>query len=157
MWSAFVVLDLAIMLYPAAVGALFGGAHFLVAIALHNKMAGGAGAPGSVAVPSFAKAVGITFTAALINAAAGVGVALAAKSTAAIEFVPAGGFGVLAQVVALPLSLLTMAVMLTAMLPTTFGRAVVITLLYLIITIALSLLIAVIVVVGMDAMRLATH
>lgn len=133
------------------------GALLLVTIALHNKMAGGAESPGSAAAPNFVKAAGITFAAALINAAVGIGVALAAKSTAAIEFVPAGGFGVLAQVVALPLSLLTMAVMLTAMLPTTFGRAVVITLLYLIITIALSLLIAVIVVVGMDAMRLATH
>jgi len=152
---ALTALDLGIMLFPAAMGTAFGAVCLLAAIALHNKMAGGAGAPSSVAAPGFIKALGITFVTALINAAVGIGVALAATATPAVHVLPAGCFGLLAQVVALPLSLLIMAVMLTAMLPTSFGRALVITLLYLMIAIALTLLIVAVVAVVLLAIRLA--
>ncbi len=157
MWPAvrFTVLDLVIMLYPAAMGTLFGAVLLLAAIALHNKMAGGAGAPGSVAAPSFVKALGVAFATGFINAAVGIGVALAVQATPAVQYLPVGCRGLLPHVVALPLSLLIMAAMLTAMLPTSFRRAVVITLLYLIIAIALTLLIAGVVAVGVLVIPLA--
>ena len=150
-----VPLDWSLILFPAMIGMLFGAVLLLAAIALLNKLAGGAGAPGSVAPPSFVKAMGITFTIALINAAVGIGVASAFQATPAIQYIPAGGYGVLAQVVALPLSLLIMVAMLTVMLPTNLGRAVVITLLFLSIAIALTLLIAGVLAFGVLVIRIA--
>ena len=148
-------LDWSIIFFPAVIGTAFGAVLLLAAIALHNKMAGGAGAPGRVTTSSFFKALGITFATALINAAVGIGVALAMQATPAVHHLPVGVLGLLPQVVALPLSLFIMAAMLTAMLPTSFGRAVVITLLYLIIAIALTLLIAGVVAVGVLVIPLA--
>ena len=148
-------LDLGVMLFPAAIGTVFGSVLLLAAIALRNKMAGSVGTPGSVAAPSFAKALGITFATALINAAVGIGVAFAAQATPAVHVLPVPCFGLIAQAVALPLSLLIMAAMLTVMLPTSVGRALVITLLYLTIGIALTTLIAVVLAVAVLAIRLA--
>ena len=147
-------LDLSILFLPAVIGTLLGPRLLLAAIALLNILAGGSGASGSVAPPSVVKAMGITFAIAWINAAVVVGVAWAVLATPAVDYIPPGGYGVLAQAVALPLSLLVMVAMLTAKLPTSFGRAVVITLLYLLFASAVTLLIAGVVAVGVLVIRL---
>ena len=145
-------LDWMFIFFPAMIGAVFGAVFLLTAIAFHNMIAGGAEAPGSVAA-SFAKALGITFATALVNVVVGIGVVLVLQATPAALYVPVGISGLLSQVVALPLSLLVMAAMFTAVLPTSFGRAVVIMLLYLAMATVLTLLIVGVLVVGLLVMR----
>ncbi len=98
------------------------------AVSLYNKLAGGAGSPGAVPQPSLLKAIGIVFLTWLVNIVVGftvgavVGVGLAAGGASPREA------ALVAQLFSLPMSFLVMAVMLSALLPTTFGRAILVTL-----------------------------
>jgi hypothetical protein len=112
-------------------GTLIGGLFLRAAIGLYNRMAGGVSSPGSVPVPGFGKAIGIAFLTILATAI----VVFVAGWAVNTGFVAAGagerGFDLLAQVISVPASLLVMAGMLTAMLPTSFGKAVLVTLCFL--------------------------
>jgi hypothetical protein len=128
-----IVIGLLIVAGIFAIATLIGAFFLRAAISLYNKLAGGEGTPEGVPEPDMGKAIIITFVATLANAAAGfvVGFLLGGAAAAAGGRGPAVNFN--AQLGSLPLSLLVMAAMLTAMLPTTFMRAFLVTLLYLVI------------------------
>lgn len=97
------------------------------AISLYNKLAGGDDSPRVVEEPCIGKALGIMFAANLLTFGAGYFLDVA-LTTGAGEPQP------LVQVlVTIPLSAVIIAGMLTARLPTTLDRAVLVTLCYLLI------------------------
>ena len=108
-----------------AVGTLIGAVFLRAAVALYNKLAGGASSPSSVPEPTFGKAMWITFAASVAQFVVGSLISLATGGGATA----AGGRGQEVDVVAqLIVSLLIMAGVLSAKLPTTFGRAILVTL-----------------------------
>jgi hypothetical protein len=125
----------AMLLYALVIGlsieTLIGAVFLRAAVALYNKMAGGASSPGSVPEPAFGKAMWIIFATSvwqIVIAGLYIGISTGAGPVAA----GAGGKGVdvVAQLISLPVGLLIMAAVLSAKLPTTFGRAVLVTFCY---------------------------
>jgi hypothetical protein len=110
------------------VGTLVGAVFLRAAVALSNKMAGGASSPGSVPEPAFGKAMWITFDTAVVQLV--VGLLLDLFTGAGLAAAAARGQGAdgVAQLVFLPVSFLITVGMLSAKLPTTFGRAILVTL-----------------------------
>ncbi len=118
--------------FGVAVGTLIGAVFLRAAVALYNKMAGGGRPPGGVPEPDFGKALGITFVTTLINIGVGFVIGMVTNTWGAAG--PRGKeVDLLAQAISFPLSLLIMTAMLTAILPTTFGRALLVTLCYMLI------------------------
>jgi hypothetical protein len=109
-----------------AVGTLVGAVFLRAAVALYNKMAGGASSPWSVPEPALGKAMWITFATAVAQMVAGF--LIGGYGAAA-----AGAQGLVAQLTSFPVGLLIMAGMLSARLPTTFGRAILVTLCYMLV------------------------
>ena len=104
---------------------LIGAVILRAAIALYNNLAGGASSPSSVPEPAFGKAMWITFAVAVGRIIVGLligGLFLDGGSSAAETR------GLVAQLIAFPVGLLIMAEVLSARLPTTFGRAILVTL-----------------------------
>jgi hypothetical protein len=97
-------------------GTLIGGVFLRAAVALYNKLAGGAQSPSSVPEPLLGKAMGITFVTTLVNAVAGFVIGLATGAGAAATGVGGRGAGLVAQLISFPMSLLIMAAMLTVVL-----------------------------------------
>jgi hypothetical protein len=91
--------------------------------------------------PSFGQAWLISFVTILVNAIVGFIVGLAVGAGVEAAGADGASLGKVALLVSIPVSFLVFAGMLTAMLPTSFGRALIVTLLYL----AVSLLIAVVI------------
>jgi hypothetical protein len=115
-----------------AIETLLGAVLLRAAVALYNKMAGGASSPGSVPEPAFGKAMWVIFASTVLQLVVGglfIGISTGAEPVAA----GAGGKGVdvVAQLISFPVGLLIMAAVLSAKLPTTFGRAILVTLCYL--------------------------
>jgi hypothetical protein len=133
-----------------AIGTFIGAVILRAAVSLYNKLAGGAGSPNAVAEPSMDKAALTVFLATLANVVVGflLGMAIGAASGAA------GARGeeaaVIAQVAALPVGVLVMAGILSAMLRTTFWRAILVTLCYMLVS---ALIVGVIVVFVLVALR----
>ena len=130
-----------------AIGTLISAFFLRAAIALYNKMAGGASSPSSVPEPTFGKAMWITFATSLAHVGVGIlfdmftapGTPLRRLLESLVGEV-AGGAGekrvdVVVQLMFLPASLLIMAAMLSAKLPTTFGRAILLTLCYMLVVV----------------------
>lgn len=129
---------LGVLMCSLVIGLLIGtviGAVFLrAAIALFNKIAGASGPPTGVPEPAFTKAMGITFVTSLVSSAVNLIFGLATGAGAAAAGPQAGkGVDMMAQLVSVPIGLIVMAGMLTALLPTSFGKAILVTLLYLLI------------------------
>jgi hypothetical protein len=118
-----------------AIGTLIGAVFLRAAVALYNTMAGGASSPSRVPKPAFGKAMWISFAICLAQFV--VGALLTAFSTGGEAVAPgAGKKGVdVVVLVSFPVSLLIMAAVLSAKLPTPFGRAILVTLCYLLIVI----------------------
>jgi hypothetical protein len=119
---------LCVLVFAVAVGTLISAVFLRAAVAIYNKLAGGASSPGSVPEPAFGKAMWIIFTTFLAQFV--VGALLTAFSTGGEAVAPgAGEKGVdVVVLVSFPVSLLIMAAVLSAKLPTTFGRALLVTL-----------------------------
>lgn len=102
--------------FGTAIGALFlrGGC------ALYNELAGGKGSPSGVPEPPLGKAMGITFVTTLVHAVLGF------------------------ELLAAPISLLVMAGMCSALLPTTFIRGLLVALCYLLVGLFAVVVLAVI-------------
>ena len=109
------------------------------AVSFFNKLAGGPNAPEAVPEPGFGKAMGISFVTGLVNY--GVGFVLEQVGLA-IKTHPLA-----VQAVSLPVSALMMGVLLASMLPTTFGKGVVIALLNMAVMLAIVIVIVAVVVV----------
>ena len=143
---------LAAMLCAMAFGlvlvALVGGVILRAACALFNKFVSDPAA--RVAEPNFLPAAGIVIAAALVNMVVGF----------TVGFVIGAGFGpdnlqaaqYVSSAIALPLSILVMAALLSAMLPTTFLRGLAIAGLYLLIALAIVTVIAILVFVVVFAL-----
>ncbi len=108
------------------------------AVALYNWTADGVDSPAAVAEPPLGKAMGIIFVVILANVFAGLFISLFVGGVALAIDPLGGGANVLAQLVALPVSMLVMASMLSNLLPTTFPRALVITLFHLIVSLVIG-------------------
>jgi hypothetical protein len=100
---------LCVGVFEIAFGTMLGAVFLRAACALYNKLAGGKGSPSSVPEPLLGKAMGITFVTILVHAVAGF------------------------ELLSLPVSLLVLAGMNSALLPTTFARGVLVALCYLLV------------------------
>ena len=133
---------------------LIGAVFLRAAVNLYNKMAGGASSPGSVPEPAFGKAMWIIFDSTVMRIVV-VGLLICISTTGAGPVVPgAGGKGdhVVAQLISSPvslliMSLLIMAAVLSAKLPTTFGRAIVVTFCYMLVALLVGVLVGIAVLV----------
>jgi hypothetical protein len=122
-----------------AVGTVIGAVLLRAAISLYNKVAGGAGSPRGVREPAFGEAMGVTFATCLVNACVGVVLGLVREAvTAAAGPGARGGVNVLTQPAPVAVSLLVMAGLLSAVLPTTFGRALLVVLCYTLIVLVIG-------------------
>jgi hypothetical protein len=127
-------------------GTLIGAVFLRAAVALYNKMAAGASSASSVPEPAFGKAMGITFVTALVPMV-GFLIGFVIGGGAAAAGARGQGVDVVAQLISFPVGLLVMAGMLSLMLPTTFGRAILVTLCYMLVVL-LGVLLVVGVLVG---------
>jgi hypothetical protein len=102
-------------------------------VALYNNQAGGASSPSSVPRPALGKAMWITFARILAHfiVICLIGIATGTGATAAGPGGP--GVDVVAQLISFLVSLLVMAKILSTRLPTTFERAILVTLCYLLV------------------------
>ena len=119
------------LVIAVAIGTLCGAIVLRTACWLYNKLAGGTGSPSAVAEPGFGKAACISFVTTLVQF--GVGVALSMAGYAA----ELGDITI--NCISLPLSLIVAAGMISGMLPTTFGRGILIALLQVGVMIAVGL------------------
>jgi hypothetical protein len=127
-----------VIIAAVLIGVAIGAVLLRAAIALYNKMAGGASKPNSVPEPDFGKAMWIIFAVGLINVIAGVGidqVILARMGDTTSEK------DVVGMLISIPVHLLIMAVVLTQRLPTAFARAILVTLCYMLISVFVVVLI----------------
>jgi len=138
---------LSVLVIGVAVGTLIGAVFLRAAVGLYNNLTGGASSPSSVPEPTFGKAMWITFATSLAQVVVGFlfdlftgpGTPLRRLLESLVGEV-AGGAGekrvdVVVQLMFLPASLLIMAAMLSAKLPTTFGRAILLTLCYMLVVV----------------------
>jgi hypothetical protein len=112
-----------------AVGTPIGAVCLRAAVALYNKLAGGASSPSSVPEPAFRKAMWITFDIFLAQLVGGYfvfGLATGAGPPAAGA--RGQGVGMVVQLIYVLVSFLITAEILSSKLPTTFGRAILVTL-----------------------------
>jgi hypothetical protein len=133
------------------------------AIALYNAMVGGERSERGVPSPTFGKAFVIVFVTTLLNLAIGVGLLLAANAGASSASARASSdhqriVSMLAsQAISYPLGLIIMAGMISSFLPTTLGRAFLVTLCHFLIAVVIVLGLAVgvgvLVGVGVGGMR----
>ncbi|HEV3261908.1 MAG TPA: hypothetical protein VG013_33970 [Gemmataceae bacterium] len=100
---------LCLRVFAILLGTVIGAVFLRAACAFYNKLAGGKGSPSSVPEPLLGKAMGITFVTALVNAVPGF------------------------ELLSLPVSLLVLAGMISALLPTTFARGLLVALCYLVV------------------------
>jgi hypothetical protein len=122
-----------------AVGTLIGAVVLRAAVALPNKLAGGPSSSSSVPEPALGKALSITFAIAVVQVVVGLLITSLFRGDGAAAAGARGrGVDMVAQLLCFPVSLLIMVEMLSARLPTTLGRAFLVTICY----VLLSLLFA---------------
>jgi hypothetical protein len=131
-----------------AIGTLIGAVILRAAISLYNALVGGRDSSSSVPEPDFSRACVITFVTTLVQW--GVGFVLALVMGAGVE---AGAeqerVNWTQQLIAAPVSLIVMAALLSSMLPTTFGRALLVSICYWVVVILIVIVFVLIgVVVG---------
>jgi hypothetical protein len=119
--------------FAIALGTVIGAWILRAACALYNKLAGGKGSPSSVPELLFGKAMGITFVTILVDAVAGSVIGLLVGASGAAAGSGERSPAVIARLLSLPVSLLVMAAMNYALLPTTFVRGILIALCYLLV------------------------
>jgi hypothetical protein len=107
-----------------AVSTLIGAVFLRAAVAFYNNLAGGASSPASIPVPAFGRAWSITFAISVVQMIVGLLIIGLFKADGAA----AQERELTAELIYLPVGLLIMVQMLSARLPTTFGRAFLVTL-----------------------------
>ncbi len=137
----YLIVSAVMLVFITFIGALF----LRAGVSLYNKMVGGPNSPTAAPEPPLGKAMGITFVTALVNKVVEfvVGLAIIGNSTG----YPAVKGSATAQLVAFPLSILVMASMLSALLPTTFGRGLLVALCQLLIAIIIGVGIGIVILV----------
>jgi hypothetical protein len=122
------------LLVFALIGTLIGAIILRAAIGLYNALVGGGDSPSAVPKPPLGRAIFITFVFMVANLFVSAFVGAIIGSAAAAAGTGQGGANFTAQIISLPMSLLVMAGMLTALLPTTFGRGLLVVLIYMLIS-----------------------
>jgi hypothetical protein len=117
-----------IKVFAIALGTVIGAGFLCVACALYNKLAGGQGSPSSVPELLLGKAMRIAFVTTLFDVVAGFVIGLLVGASSAATGSGVRGPAVVAQLLSLPVSLLVMAGMNCALLPTTFTRGLLVAL-----------------------------
>ncbi len=110
------------------------------AISLFNRMS-----TDRVPEPSFGKAMLIVFVAMLVNMILSFLLTAVLGIGGAATNADQQSMGLVVNLISLPLSLLVMAFMVSSMLPTTFGKGFLISLLYLLVAIIVGIVIAIVV------------
>lgn len=134
---------------------LFAAVFLLAAVALYNLMAGGGNSASAVPAPGFGKAWGIVLIALIAQLLANfliamaVGVGAAANPAASPE-----GVGLFVQIGSYGAGLLILSLLLAVVLPTTFPRAILVTLCFALVCIIVgAILFGVLTVVGVSLLR----
>ena len=131
-----------------ALGTLIGAVLLRAAVALYNKMAGGASSPFGVPEPVFGKAMWISFDICVAQLVVGLFiVALTGTGTTVVPRANEKGVDVVGLLIPVLIGLFIQVGILCAKLPTTFGRAIVVTLCDLLIVMLVAGVIAAIAVV----------
>jgi hypothetical protein len=112
------------------IGTLVGAMILRAAVSLYNSLAGGDRSPIAAPEPDFGSAMGITFITSLVQVVVSFGLGLATGIGGAAAGAQVQDIKLIAQLISVPVSVLVMATMLTAMLPTTFPRAILIVMCY---------------------------
>lgn len=118
------------------VGTIIGAVFLRAAIALYNKLAGGPDSESAVPEPSFGRTILILFLTSVVNAIASAALTVAIGSGAGAAGIRGNQLNVPAQVGGFVLSLFVLSGALSVLLPTTFPRAVMVSLCYLITVVA---------------------
>ncbi len=135
---------LCVMVFGIAIGTLIGAVFLRAACSLYNKLAGGRKSPNGVPEPPLGKAMGITFVTSLVNAVVSFGIGFVVGTGGATAGASDRSMVLLAQLLSLPFSLLVMAGMNAALLPTTFARGLLVALCYLLVLFFVFFVLAVI-------------
>jgi hypothetical protein len=122
------VLLLCALVIVLAIGTLIGAVFLRAAIALYNLQTGGVSSPSSIPVPTFGKAMWISFATCVAQMIAGFFIDYVIGTGAKGPGAAARGMDVLALRISIPVSLFLQVAILAEKLPTTFGRAIVVTL-----------------------------
>jgi hypothetical protein len=131
-----------------ALGTLIGAVLLRAAVALYNKMAGGASSPGSVPQPAFGKAMWISFDIWVAQLIVGLFIGALTGPRATVPRADEKGVNVDGLLIPVLIGLFIQVAILSAKLPTTFGRAILVTLCDLLIaTLAAGVLAAIAVIV----------
>ncbi|MFN0050749.1 MAG: hypothetical protein ACKV0T_01070 [Planctomycetales bacterium] len=125
-----------------AIGSLIGAIILRAACSLFNRLAGSSSA---VPEPSFGQALGIVFATTIANCVVSFGARLVIGGGAVAGGMSPQTAQIISSLVSLPIGVLVMSAMLMALLPTTFGRGLLVSLLYLLVGILVGLVIGVII------------
>jgi len=129
------------------IGTLIGAVFLRAAVALYDKMAGGASSPDSVPPPAFGKAMWISFDICVAQLVVGLFIVALTGTGATVPRADAKGVNVDGLLIYVLIGLFIQVGILCAKLPTTFGRAIVVTLCDLLIVMLVAGVIAAIAVV----------
>jgi len=145
---------LIIIVLVITVGVLIAALILRAAVTLYNSMAGSSRTPDAIPEPSIGKAMGIIVVASLANAVAGytIDVLMGGGGGGAAAGRP-GAVNPTAQLISLPVGVLVMAGMLAAMLPTSFMRALIVTILYYVVAVVIAVAIGFTVYMLFQALR----
>jgi uncharacterized membrane protein len=121
---------------------LVGAVILRAACSLYNKLAG---PDKRVSEPGFGKAMGIMVVTLIVNVVVGGLLGLLLAGGGAAAGADQRSLQLLVNVVSIPVGFLTMAGMLTVMLPTSFGRALLVTLLQYAIMIAIGIVVGLVI------------
>jgi hypothetical protein len=122
-----------------AIGILVSAMLLRAACWLYNKLAGGPGSPNAVPEPNFGKAILISFVTTLVNS--GLGFFAGFVGTAA-KMPP-----LLGQAIMAPAAFVVAVAMISGMLPTTLGRALLVALLHVAISLTIVLFFGLVIIV----------
>lgn len=143
-----IVVGLVAFLVALAVGVLIGAVIFRAAVSLTNKFLGSTGA---VPEPPFNRAVVIVLITTIVNMIGSFVAGVAAGAGAAAADAGESSAKIAAQLISLPIGFFIASGIYSAMLPTSFGKAMLVTVCQYIIIILIAI-VMVVVVVGVMAM-----
>lgn len=143
-----------VSLVVLGIGTLVGAIILRLAVSLYNLLAGGVTSPGGVPIPTFVKAIGICFLTMLANTLTGLAVGFVIRGAPVAAGARQPLFNLTAELIKFPISVLVMAGLLAALLPTKFGRAILVALCeYLIAAVIVGIVILLAVVLPLGLMR----
>jgi hypothetical protein len=124
---------LCVLTFGLIVGSAIGSVILRAAISMFNALTGVRNSRDAVPEPTYGEGMGIIFVTMLVNAVAGVVAGIAVGFGCAAAGVGEQHAQMVARIVSMPLGIVVMSSMFSSMLPTTFLRALLITICYMIV------------------------